>query len=354
MASIYPQKNKNGTTSYYGTININGKRYRRLLGYNKTTAQDQLKKLEYEIRFPSDLTFKDGNSSLTQGTTYQKAYVKFLVDLELTRISKKQFDVVRRSVRGLKRYLSNKRIRMIAEVLPEHLKNYMMKRSKEKVANKYQSTSDGFFPTVSKGTLNKDIQNLKRFFRFCRDMGWIKDNPAIVLKTFKQKARDERYYFPSEETNKILEQAGKYHDFYYFLLHTGIRATDAYRLTPENIKNRWLSVVMNKSGDRLQIPLKEDIWNLLKPRIQNQFIFPELQSAREKRNCVKTVQRLFPIDFVRKNNINLHTFRHTYAHTMLNKGVPKEVLQTLLGHRSIKTTEIYANWVRKEELEKWV
>ena len=27
---------------------------------------------------------------------------------------------------------------------------------------------------------------------------------------------------------------------------------------------------------------------------------------------------------------------------MLNKGVPKEVLQTLLGHRSIKTTEIYA------------
>ena len=36
---------------------------------------------------------------------------------------------------------------------------------------------------------------------------------------------------------------------------------------------------------------------------------------------------------------------------MLNKVVPKEVLQTLLGHRSIKTTEIYANGVRKEELD---
>ena len=33
---------------------------------------------------------------------------------------------------------------------------------------------------------------------------------------------------------------------------------------------------------------------------------------------------------------------------MLNKGVPKEVLQTLLGHRSIKTTERYANWVTFE------
>jgi site-specific recombinase XerD len=39
---------------------------------------------------------------------------------------------------------------------------------------------------------------------------------------------------------------------------------------------------------------------------------------------------------------------------MLNKGVPKEVLQTLLGHRSVKTTEIYANWVKKDDLLKWV
>jgi len=29
-------------------------------------------------------------------------------------------------------------------------------------------------------------------------------------------------------------------------------------------------------------------------------------------------------------------------------------ISALLGHRSIKTTEIYANWVRREELERWV
>ena len=79
-----------------------------------------------------------------------------------------------------------------------------------------------------------------------------------------------------------------------------------------------------------------------------------MQTGLRKKTCVKTMQSNFTKDFVRKNNINLHTFRHTYAHNMLNKGVPKEVLQTLLGHRSIKTTEIYANWVRKEELERWV
>jgi len=39
---------------------------------------------------------------------------------------------------------------------------------------------------------------------------------------------------------------------------------------------------------------------------------------------------------------------------MLNKGAPKEILQTLLGQRSIKTTERYINWVKKEKLERWV
>ena len=52
--------------------------------------------------------------------------------------------------------------------------------------------------------------------------------------------------------------------------------------------------------------------------------------------------------------INFHTLRQTYTPNMLNKGVSKKILRTLLGYRSINTSEIYTNWVRKEELERWV
>ena len=93
---------------------------------------------------------------------------------------------------------------------------------------------------------------------------------------------------------------------------------------------------------------------MLDKRKSREFRFDELQTSFQRRKCTEYLQSNFEPDFFRKNNINLHTFRHTYAHNMLNKGVPKEVLQTLLGHRSIKTTEIDANWVRKEELERWV
>jgi site-specific recombinase XerD len=111
---------------------------------------------------------------------------------------------------------------------------------------------------------------------------------------------------------------------------------------------------MNKTDDFLSIPLSKPILELIRPRFEHDIIFPEVQSDRQKRNCLLSIQKLFNPQFVRVNNITLHTFRHTYAHNMLDMGVPKEVLQTLLGHRSLKTTEIYANWIKTKQLEKWV
>ena len=347
MASIYTKTNKNGSISYYCSININGKRHRKLLGYDKKTAQTQLSRVEYELKF----TPKPKSGSIIP---FLKSYITFLRDLELTGICKKQFDVVERSIRRLKQYVERQGIKELQEIKPEHLKEIINNRTKDRVVNKYYSHLDDFCPKVSITTLNKDIQNLKRFFKYCMDMKWIKENPSTGLKYFKNSNTTERYSFTNEELRKIMRNAGRYYDFYYLLLHTGIRATDAYVLEAKHFDDGWLKIRMKKTGEMLEIPLSKAVIDVLKSRIQAGLLFPEYQTSRQRNNCVKMVQRNFSIDFVRSNNINLHTFRHTYAHTMLNKGVPKEVLQTLLGHRSIRTTEIYANWVRKEELEKWV
>ena len=164
--------------------------------------------------------------------------------------------------------------------------------------------STATFPTSAtswemQNVINSELHILKRFFNYSIDLEWIESNPFRLIKALKIPIK-ERYFFSDNELNMILENAGKFKAFYEVLLYTGIRPTDCYKLAKKHLQSN------------------------------------------------------FETDFVRKNNINLHTFRHTYAHNMLNKGVPKEVLQTLLGHRSIKTTEIYANWVRKEELERWV
>jgi len=183
---------------------------------------------------------------------------------------------------------------------------------------------------------------------------WVEQSPFRSVKPIKKKGSGGRYHFSDSDIEMIMKSAGRFYDFYYLLLHTGIRSTDAYKLKPEHFEGRYIKVQMNKTGDFLHVPIPQHVLDVLQPRMGLCTLFAPLKSDRQRRNCVKNIQRLFEPDFVRKNNINLHTFRHTYAHNMLNKGVPKEVLQTLLGHRSIKTTEIYANWVRKEELERWV
>jgi integrase len=185
-------------------------------------------------------------------------------------------------------------------------------------------------------------------------MGWINLNPFFGIKYIKDRRNLKRYFFSDDDLSVIMGNTDKYHGFYTLLLNIGIRSTDAFTLKPEHIQDNYLIKQMNKTGDWLNIPLPTTAQQILEKRISDEFIFNELQTSSQRRKCTEHLQSNFEHDFVRKNNINLHTFRHTYAHNMLNKGVPKEVLQTLLGHRSIKTTEIYANWVRKEELERWV
>ena len=197
-------------------------------------------------------------------------------------------------------------------------------------------------------TLNMEFGFIKRFFNHCIMMGWINHNPFFGIKYIKDTHNLKRYFFSKEYLKLIMDGADCYYDFYLFLLSTGIRSTDAFNLKPEHVKDNYLVKQMNKTGDWLNIPLSVSAKEIITKRINSEYIFVELQTPSQRRKCTEHLQSNFEPHFVRKNNINLHTFRHTYAHNMLNKGVPKEVLQTLLGHRSIKTTEIYANWVRKE------
>jgi site-specific recombinase XerD len=117
---------------------------------------------------------------------------------------------------------------------------------------------------------------------------------------------------------------------------------------------------MAKTGDwMVNIPIPSSVISQLSARISaaqtdDDLIFPELSADRQRKYCRRRVQEVFEPAFVREKFINLHTFRHTYAHNMLDRGMPKEVLQTFLGHRSIRTTEIYANWVKGKDLEIWV
>ncbi|WP_208461304.1 tyrosine-type recombinase/integrase, partial [Escherichia coli] len=47
-----------------------------------------------------------------------------------------------------------------------------------------------------------------------------------------------------------------------------------------------------------------------------------------------------------------HTFRHSYAMHMLYAGIPLKVLQSLMGHKSISSTEVYCK-MASESIAVW-
>ena len=340
MPTIFKRITKYGVERYYGSVIVNRKRYRRYLADNREAAELQLKKLEYE------LLFKSNQPKDKQNKTINSAYISFLASIESSGVGDRQLNSTKPRLRRFINFCDTNDIVSLDDVLPAHLKAFMDIRSKKRGrVNK---------SPISINSLNKEVNVLKRYFKYCVLMQWRETNPADVLIPFKQKSKGERYYFKDFEIDLILEYADIYRDFFSFLLHTGLRCTDAFKLQPKHIVDGYLKLQMNKTGDFLNVPLPDAIKQILEPRMADKYIFPEVRTDWNRRLCLRNLKQHFTKDFSKKNNINLHTFRHTYAHTMLNKGVPKEVLQTLLGHRSIRTTEIYANWVRKEELEKWV
>ena len=289
----------------------------------------------------------------------KQARLDFLKDIELTsNIHQKYFDVIKSTITRFITFCNVHDVGDVGNVAVEHAKEYFHLRCKDRAYNKYKSNLDDYIPKLTPKTINSELNILKRFFNYCIDMEFIESNPFRLVKALKIPIK-ERYFFSDNELNMIIENADKFKAFYEVLLYTGIRPTDCYKLAKKHLQGRYLTLRMNKTGNRLSIPLSNHVISILEALSKDSesdetLLFKAFKSDRQKKNCVKTMQSNFTADFVRKNNINLHTFRHTYAHNMLNKGAPKEVLQTLLGHRSIKTTEIYANWVRKEELERWV
>ena len=356
MATLYSRKGANGVKRYYSNLSIGGKRIRQFLSTDRETARAALVKLEYDLLIAPP---KAPEPETMPGISLGEAKLSFLAELYESGVVDKYADVIARTIKRFTKHRGLKANTELCTIKPDHLLSYISTRKATKTTNLYQSTKDGSKPRLKPSTINKEIQYLKRFFHYCQDMEWIERNPARALKLMKAPPSHQRYTFSNDDLELILKSGNKHLEFYLVLLHTGLRASDTFYLQRKHIEDGQLHIQMHKTSDWLHVPLNQEALSVLNTRLdstikENDFIFPEYQSEKQRRQSRWQLQAMFVREKVRENRIALHTFRHTYALQMLSNGMPKEVLQTFLGHRSVRTTEIYANWVNNTELTKWV
>ena len=133
-------------------------------------------------------------------------------------------------------------------------------------------------------------------------------------------------------------------DAFLFCCYVGLRFSDFCQLKQSNfIKvngKKWLHFKSIKTGIELRLPLHllfegKALAILDKYNIAE---FASLGSNSEVNKCLAQITMMARI----KKHVTYHTARHTCATLLIHQGVPITTVQKLLGHTSVKTTEIYS------------
>ncbi len=134
---------------------------------------------------------------------------------------------------------------------------------------------------------------------------------------------------------------------FLFSCYTGLRFQDIKNLRKENFyfeviggkRQLFLKVIQHKTRSEVTIPVlskAEEIINVYYKKC-NKTIF-NVRSNQITNTRLKDIIRAAGID----KNISFHCARHTFATLALDRGVSFDVVSKLLGHASLRTTQIYA------------
>lgn len=209
-------------------------------------------------------------------------------------------------------------------------------------------------------TTTKYLKQLKAIFNRSIQFGILKENPFINYKFKNEKTH--RNFLTNEEITKLEiyktknESLLKVRDCFIFSIYTGLRFSDIDQLKPNDIVkdkkgNHWLSVSVQKTGEPLKFPLVDkalkiitrykkyaEITGKLLPVISNQKINSYLKIISDQSGI--------------KKNLTFHVARYTFATTVtLSNKIPIEIVSKLLGHTTIRTTQIYAKITNEYLLE---
>jgi site-specific recombinase XerD len=132
----------------------------------------------------------------------------------------------------------------------------------------------------------------------------------------------------------------------------GLRAVEVTRLLVEDVDlpRRRIQIRRAKSGDAKEYPLPGDLVGpvrryLRQRRDRGPFLFTGRQANNQRGLSVLRVQQLFK-RYAREAglppHIASHTLRHSIAVHSLEEGLSLEYVAELLGHRSVRSTAVYA------------
>jgi len=205
-------------------------------------------------------------------------------------------------------------------------------------------------------TTIKYIRNFQKIIRLAIMNEWIDKDPFMK---YKAKLNDVNRGFLSKDELSAIEnkkltiaRLDQVRDIFVFCCYTGLSYIDISKLTPDHISigidgDKWIFTERTKTKNKSNIPLLPKPLELIEKynnhpeAVINGTLLPVL--SNQKLNAyLKEIADICNI----KKNLTFHLARHTFATTVtLTHGVPIESVSSMMGHKNLRTTQIYAKVV---------
>ncbi len=211
------------------------------------------------------------------------------------------------------------------------------------------------------------LTSINNFYKYLIDNNIIKINPCEGIKMPKLEKKLP-VYLTIEEVNNLLDiNTSSAYDLrnkamLELLYASGIRISEMCNLTMSNLfLDDEMIKVMGKGAKERIVPINRVAIKCLKEYIEygrpnllgtkdSEYVFISSRHTKISRQAFfKYLKALCEKKGIKKN-ISPHILRHTFATHLLNNGADLRIVQVLLGHEDITTTQIYTH-LSKEKIK---
>lgn len=286
-----------------------------------------------------------------------EALTAIMKDYNITRESDETRSDLRRRI---KYYLGAKKIDGLSE---RTLKNY--KANLESFAAKVEKSTAKITTDDIRGyiayldetrhlketSLQTHINTLRAFFGWLTVEEKIKKNPMAKIKSLKLDKKGARQALTVEELERLRDACKTYREkaLIEFLVSTGCRLSEVAQLRAADLNLADRSVQVTGKGDKdrvvyFSVRARLMIEEYMMQRKGGDGLFVSSKSPYEplKPRAIQRIVRSLSERAGLEGRVHPHLLRHTFATHALNGGMDVTVIQRLLGHEDIATTQIYA------------
>ncbi len=204
-------------------------------------------------------------------------------------------------------------------------------------------------------TRNRKLSSINAFFDFCYKSQFIYEKPKLQLAKVGQNLPkfleyDEIMHM-ANMIDKNKEMGLRDYALILFLYATGCRVSEAIKAKKNDIEDGWLKIYSAKGDKQRLVPIAPKALESLQLYLQNRscespYLWLNYQGS--------VLSRISVFKMVKKYlGVSPHVLRHSFATALILGGADLRVVQELLGHESITTTQIYTH-LQKEDLRQSV